>query len=235
MRILICDDDVLIIEQLQKYIRTFFQHIHVKCPEIVCFSNGEALLADKGKKDLIFLDIEMPGMNGIYAGNELRKANENVIIFIVTSYAEYLDDAMRFHVFRYLSKPLDRQRFYRNMKDAVDFYSTLNVRILIETKQGIYMLPSSDIVTVEALERKVLIHTLQRDFESIHTMQHWLEMLPANSFFQTHRSFIVNFEHIASFDHTLIHFTDRQRTAYLTKRKYKAFKEAYLLYLESMR
>lgn len=189
----------------------------------------------QGKKDLVFLDIEMPGMNGIYAGNELRKTNENVIIFIVTSYAEYLDDAMRFHVFRYLSKPLDRQRFYRNMKDAVDFYSTLNVRISIETKQGVYMLPSSAIVAIEALDRKVLIHTLQRDFESIHTMQHWLETLPSNSFFQTHRSFIVNFEHITSFDHTLIHLADNQMTAYLTKRKYSAFKEAYLLYLESTR
>ena len=44
----------------------------------------------------------MPGMNGIYVGNELKKANKNVLIFVVTSYSEYLDEAMRFHVFRYL-------------------------------------------------------------------------------------------------------------------------------------
>ena len=85
MRILICDDDALIVEQLQKYIRNFFEKIGVKCPELVCFSDGESLLADKGEKDILFLDVEMPGMNGIYVGNELKKRNDNIIIFIVTS------------------------------------------------------------------------------------------------------------------------------------------------------
>ena len=83
MRILICDDDALIIEQLQKYIRDFFENISVKCPELVCFSDGESLLADKGKKDILFLDIEMPGMNGIYVGKELKKKNDKIIIFLM--------------------------------------------------------------------------------------------------------------------------------------------------------
>ena len=87
MRILICDDDILVIEQLEGYIKVFFEKISVKCPEIVCFSDGESLLADKGDKDILFLDIEMPGINGIYVGNELKKANDRIIIFIVTSYS----------------------------------------------------------------------------------------------------------------------------------------------------
>ena len=219
MRILICDDDALIVEQLQKYIRNFFEKIGVKCPELVCFSDGESLLADKGEKDILFLDVEMPGMIGIYVGNELKKRNDNIIIFIVTSYSEYLDEAMRFHVFRYLSKPLDKQRFFRNMKDAVDLYNTMTIKIPIETKQG----------------GKVVIHTTQRDFESIRNMQYWLELLPKNCFFQTHRSFIINFEHVTDFDRTLVHMADEQFHAYLTKRKYSAFKEAYLLYLDSTR
>ena len=75
MRILICDDDALMVEQMQKYIRKFFEYNHIKCPELVTFSDGESLLADTGDKDILFLDIEMPGMNGIYIGNELKKAN----------------------------------------------------------------------------------------------------------------------------------------------------------------
>lgn len=235
MRILICDDDHLIHEQLQKYLELFFREIGIKCPDIICYSDGESLLADTGKKDIVFLDVEMSGMKGIYVGNELKKANGNVIIFIITSYSEYLDDAMRFHVFRYLSKPLDMQRFFRNMKDAIDLYNTMTAKIPIETKSGVHTLPASSIIMVEAHGRKVIVHTTKCDFESIHTMQRWVECLPGNCFFQTHRSFLVNLEHVMDFDHSLVHMAGGQFHAYLTRRKYNAFKEAYLLYLESMR
>ena len=235
MRIAVCDDDALMLEQLQKHIKAYFEKACVKCPEIVCFSDGESLLSDKGEKDILFLDIEMPGINGIYVGNELKRQNENIIIFVVTSYSEYLDDAMRFHVFRYLFKPLDIHRFFRNMKDAMNLYNTITVKVPVETKQGVYTLLASSIIAVEALGRKVIVHSTIRDFESIHNMQYWLELLPKNCFFQTHRSFIVNFEHITDFDHTLVHMAGGLFSAYLTKRKYSTFKEAYLLYLESTR
>lgn len=235
MRILICDDDTLMINQLRKYIKIYFEHNHLKCPEIACFSNGESLLADTGEMDILFLDIEMPSMNGIYVGNELKRKNEKIIIFIITAYSEYLDEAMRFHVFRYLSKPLDKQRLFRNLKDAIHLYNTMTTKIPIETRQGVHTLPASSIISVEATGRKVIVHTTLRDFESIHNMLFWLEQLPGNCFFQTHRSFIINFEHVTDFDHTLIHLANHQFSAYLTRRKYSAFKEAYLLYLESTR
>lgn len=73
-----------------------------------------------------FLDVEMPGFDGIYVGNELKKQNDSVIIFIVTSYLEYLDAAMRFHVFRYLSKPIDKQRLFQNLDDALELYYSIN-------------------------------------------------------------------------------------------------------------
>ncbi len=235
MRIAICDDDILVSEQIECLIKTFFETKRIKCPEIIIFSSGESLLADKEANDILFLDIEMPGINGIYVGKELKKANDRIIIFIVTSYPEYLDEAMRFHVFRYLSKPLEKQRFFRNMNDAVDLYNAITVKVPVETKQGIHTLLASSIIMIEAQGRSVTVHTTLHDFESVHTIQYWLDLLPKNCFFQTHRSFIVNFEHISDFDHSLVHLADNQFQAYLTKRKYSAFKGAYLLYLESTR
>lgn len=235
MRILICDDDNYILEQIRKYIRLFFSHNNLKCPEIISFTDGESMLADNKKKDIVFLDVEMVGMNGIYVGNELKKRDDKTIIFIITSYSEYLDEAMRFQVFRYLSKPLEKQRFLRNFKDAVELYYKINIKIAVETKQGVHVINASQIIAVEAQSRKVIIHTTTNDFVSIHNMLYWLENLPSNCFFQTHRSFIINLEHVTDFDHSVVHLTNKHLNAYLTRRKYSAFKEAYLLYLESTR
>lgn len=88
MRILICDDDILITEQLRKYLSEYFSKNNLRIPEIVAFSSGEALLADSGDKDIVFLDIEMSGISGISTGKELQKENPNIIIFIVTSFLE---------------------------------------------------------------------------------------------------------------------------------------------------
>lgn len=235
MRILLCDDDTLVLEQLKKLLEYFFENVHVKIPEIVSYTSGEELLKDKEQKDIVFLDIEMPGVDGIYVGNELKAENRNVIIFVVTSYSEYLDEAMKFHVFRYISKPLDEQRVLRNFKDALVCYNTMTKEIPIETNEGIYTMPSSYIIAIEASGRKVVVHTIKRDYISVHNLNYWLDILPKNNFFQTHRSYIINFEHVTEFDHTVIHMFHGNYTAYLTRRKYTAFKNAYLLYLESMR
>ena len=236
MRILICDDDRSTVAQLQKYIIDFFKNRKLGTPEVQCYSSGETLLSDSGSKDIVFLDVEMPGLNGIYVGRELKEMNKNTIIFIITSYIEYLDDAMRFHVFRYLSKPLDKQRLFQNMKDAIQLYNSTNVKIPIETKEGIYSCTTSEIIFIEAMGRTITVHTLNRDYIVRQNMEHWNRtLINIPCFFQSHRSFIINMKYVTDFDHSLIHLYNDQYTAYLTKRKYSGFKSAYFLYLESTR
>ena len=235
MRIVICDDDIVFVQQLQEYLHEFFQKVNKNYPEIASFQNGEALLRDIGEKDIVFLDIEMNGIDGIYVGSELKKRNTDSIIFIITSFAEYLDEAMRFHVFRYLSKPLDKQRLFRNLKDAIRVYMAASVTIAVETKEKVYTIHASEIISIEAQGRKVIVHTRNKDYLSVHNLQYWINTLQEKCFYHTHRSFIVNMEYVTDFDHTLIHLCQNQFRAYLTRRKYSSFKEAYLLYLESTR
>ena len=233
MRILICDDEQSIVKQLEKYIAEFFKHMKIKVPELQSYNSGESLLSDMGNKDIVFLDIELPGLDGIFVGRELKEKNRNVIVFVITSYAEYLDDAMRFHVFRYLSKPLDKQRLFQNMKDALQLYNSTNTKIPIETKEGISSCSASEIIFVEAHGHTVTVHTLGRDFISVHNMEHWDNVLDMPCFFRSHRSYIVNLKYVTDFDRLLIHLCHDQYVAYLTRRKYTEFKNANFLYLES--
>lgn len=235
MRILICDDDCNITNTISRILKTYFTNKKIKCPEIITYNSGEYLLNDKDPMDIVFLDVEMPGFDGIYVGNTLKRRNSKIIIFIVTSYIEYLDAAMRFNVFRYLSKPIDKQRLFQNLDDALKLLASYNQKTAIETKAGVTIVSTSDIVYVEAKGRKVTIHTTSADYESIHTIQFWYESLPKNIFFRSHRSYIVNLSKVSSFNHELIYLAQNQFSAYLTRRNYSAFKNAYLLYLESTR
>ena len=70
MRILICDDNPLAIEQIHKNLKSFFTYKHIKCPEVISYSCGEDLLNDTGNKDIVFLDIEMPGKRSEYINLE---------------------------------------------------------------------------------------------------------------------------------------------------------------------
>lgn len=177
----------------------------------------------------------MPGLNGILIGQELKQRNKNTIIFIITSFTEYLDDAMRFHVFRYLSKPLDKQRLFQNMNDALELYNSTNTKIPLETKDGVYTVSASDIIFIEGRKRTIHVYTTHREYIVIPKMSYWVTALDSPCFFQSHRSFIVNMQYVTNFDHSLIHLYNDQYTAYLTRRKYSDFKEAYFLYLESTR
>lgn len=235
MNIAICDDNPLIHTQLQSWLDTFFHSYHTKLPEISFFTTGDALLQSKISFDIVFLDVEMPGLNGIQVGRALKVQNEHVIIFIVTAFPDYLDDAMRFHVFRYLSKPLEKQRFFENMKDAMVLYHTCSSKVAVETKQGVHTLPCHEILCVEAVGKRTLIHTRSQVLESLQNITYWKEQLQSACFFQTHRSFIVNMEHISFFDDSVIFLAENPIRIYLTKRKYAKFKEAYLLYMESIR
>ena len=164
LKIAIVDDDEMFRQKIETIIRQNMQgKLFLKT-----YSRPDNLLEDDVTRfDIYILDIEMPGIDGIYTGNELKQENPNIIIIVITAFAEYLDEAMRFHVFRYLSKPIDKFRLFRNLKDALQLYNTTNTKIAIETKQGVYTISSSDIVCVEAQMRKVIVHTTTKDYESI--------------------------------------------------------------------
>lgn len=235
MRIVICDDNEINSNQLRKLIITYFHQLNFHLPDFAIFNCGEDLLADEGNQDIVFLDIEMPGINGIYVGNELKKRNKNAIIIIVTSFLEYLDDAMRFQVFRYLTKPIDKNRLFSNLDDALKLYSSISLNIPIETKDGIVSVNAVDIIMVETTGRKANIYTTVGKYLSTNNINYWRNHLPSQNFYQSHRSYIVNLFHINEFDHSTILLFNKSYSAYLTRRKYTEFKDVYLLFLESTR
>lgn len=236
MRILFCDDDADILEQLQGYVTDFFLHSCGYLPEMEAYTSGESMLADEEAADIIFLDVQMPGLSGIHVGAEMKKRNHNCKVFIVTSYPDYLDDAMRFQVFRYLSKPIDKTRLFRNLKDAVYQHSMETREYPVITDAGMVVLRADEIVCVEAAQRKCFLHTTRGIFVSNETMEYWKKTLTLACFYATHKSFIVNMRYVCQLDKDtiLLRYNGVEKEAYLAKRRFTQFKDTYLFFLGSV-
>ena len=235
MRIVFCDDDPVILRQLLSLVEEFFANLGGAEPEYTFYRSGDEMIRQEGQFDIAFLDVEMPGASGIQAGAKLKEKNPRIKIFIVTAYPDYLDEAMRFQVFRYLSKPIDKTRLFRNLKDAVYAYNIETSEFPIETSAGISVRRSEEIICVESTNRKTIIHTTDGDLISIKNMEYWREALSLPCFYSTHRSYIINMRFIYSIgkDSVILKNGEQQMDAFLSRRKFTHFKNAYLVYMES--
>ncbi len=157
--------------------------------------------------DLIFLDIEMPEMNGV----ELLENYETLPqIIIISGKEKYAIQAIEYDVTDYLLKPISFARFFKAVSKAFDVFKEGNK---IDKKQSIFIKSSSssfvrllydDILWIEALENYVVINTLD-DKHTIHfTMKAILNKLPNNKFKRIHRSYIVNIDKINMIEDNMV-------------------------------
>lgn len=230
MRILICDDEKCLCSRLNSYVTEYMEKNTSIDYEIVEYYSGEDLLEDQGVKDLVFLDIEMPGYNGIYVGNELTEKYPKIIIIMVTSYDCYLDDAMRFSVFRYLDKPVNKERLFRNLDDALKMYSIRNQYIRFEDNGRCVELNTDDIIMIESSRRKNYIITSKETYEVTGTLKEWYDRLNTKIFYMSHRNYIVNIKYITKIENDTVILCGGEYKAYLARRKYGEIRDRFFLY-----
>lgn len=237
LRILFCDDDNEILTRLHKMVLEYFDNINQPHPECVLCHSGEELLKTGAVGDIAFLDVEMDGISGIHTGEQLKKINPRIKIIIVTSFPDYLDEAMKFHVFRYLSKPVDKNRLFRNLKEAIYQINTYSKPIVIETEDGHETVYAEDIVCFESDTRKTKVYTTNKQIISKNGIEHWNKSIDIPCFYSTSRSFIVNMKFVSFFNDDIVTLTcdAYSLNAYLARRRYKSFRDAYLLYVRSMK
>ena len=113
MKILICDDEYTNLEILKKYI-TEYTAAHCIKADIYATASSKDVFESSTSYDLAFLDIQMPDIDGISVAKELKNRNQKVVIFFVTAFDEYQDEAMDLHAFRFFEKPFDSERLYES-------------------------------------------------------------------------------------------------------------------------
>ncbi len=197
MKIAICDDEKIYVEKVEKIVSSFFESEQIEA-NIETYTSGDELVKAEGLFDIVFLDIEMTGLNGIETAKILNQKNNKAKIFIFTSHNHYLDDAMDLNVFRYIDKGSSDERIIAGLKKAVE--SLRHNEIYITTKNNEKLkISKTDIIFVEVKYKKVYVQTVKELFVVRDKFEYFKENLNDSFFAVPHISYIVNMLHITKF------------------------------------
>ena len=122
LRIAVVDDEQEQIDMVSGLADDYFRRRKMAF-HIDTFRSGTLLLASKSKFDLIFLDIQMDGIDGIDTAVEIRKNNKKCQLFYITNYTEEMERSFTVHPFAFIVKPIQVDKFYNNLDDYLKYYT----------------------------------------------------------------------------------------------------------------
>lgn len=229
MRIAICDDEKKICLFMKEIINRFYFDRDEET-YISCFEGGEQLLqANLSDIDLLFLDIEMPGYNGLDVAKIIRKENQSVIIVFVTAYDEFVFESFKVKAYRYLLKPLKEEELIETLQSVQqELYSSEN-ELSISFQNNNYRIRIPDITYVEGMKGKIWIYCKSDTYRYRGALKDIDEMLKGKGFFQIHQSYIINMNKIVRYDKTEIVLEGGYKVP-VSRYKWKGFQEEYARY-----
>lgn len=203
IKCLIIDDEPLAREGLEKYV----QQIDFLALKGICKNALQAnLILQQEPIDLIFLDIEMPGLSGL----ELLKSLPHApFVIFTTAYPQYALDGYQFNAIDYLVKPISFERFLQAINKAWRLLARQHTGaasqqehafIFVKTDKRLVKLSIEDILFIEGMQNYIVIHTAQEKLMILAPLKNILDLLPADTFLQIHKSYIVSINKVEAIE-----------------------------------
>lgn len=194
LRIGICDDSIdardALRLQLEKIMREESEEI------VYEFSTGEGavrwLKNHPGEIDLLFLDVEMNGISGMEAAEEIRKFDTEIMIVFVTGYSDYVFDGYRVNALDYIMKPAKAERLSEVMKRVREqLWSKRDNMYVLKNPEGTFRLPLSSVSYFYSDKRKVVLVCKDKEYCFYGKLDE-VERQLAGSFVRIHQRYLVN-------------------------------------------
>lgn len=230
LKILLCDDEKVYLDDLSEKLNSYMQCRGIEA-EIVTSQCAAAVLQQDLLYDIAFLDIEMDSLDGIALAKALRQCNARVMIFFVTAFAEYQDDAMDFQAFRFFEKPIDSERLYAGLDKALKYRDSLFVDVYVRTDSCVKKLHMDDILLVKTAGREICVVTAQENYTLWGTLEEWRAKLDTPFFCRIHKSFVINLHHVRQYSYKEIVMSNGEHVP-IPSRKQAAFHQVWFDYLK---
>ncbi len=199
-------DANLLVDFLQKYLNREGEEYVVDR-----FRSGLAFLEKYQRKyDVVFMDIELPDINGLETATRLRKVDENVLLVFVTNMAQFAVDGYKVNALDFVVKPVTFQDFQLKMLRVMEQLrrNRKEVRLQVMSKNKVYFLSSADVKYIEVWQHDLIYHTQNQDLIVRGSIREVENQLSKAGFFKCNRCYLVNMKFVTSISENIVHVGD---------------------------
>lgn len=201
IKIAFCDDDMEVLHQMNELLDRYRVERNEDITYAAFQSPFELLTEiEKGiRQDILFLDVVMPGQNGMDVAKEIRQYDTNMKIIFLTSSPEFAVESYSVGAYFYQLKPIWEESFFRLMDSVLaECEKKKKNSLILRSKDGITRIDLQQLEYCEVLGRKLLFHLENGAvLESAGSLDDLAgQLMQYSNFFRPHRSFLVNMEYI---------------------------------------
>lgn len=230
MKLLICDDDKLFAESLQRHIRAYYNKPSWKIIVDCITETAQMSTIRVSQYDIVFLDIDMGKVNGIALARKMREQHPDLILVFITNYVQYSLEGYEVHALRYLLKCQLDQKLYSCLDAVMSAYRKERNYIRLSSNNiEIDILPAH-LVFIETEGRHLKLHLTNEDRTAIAvsmTMGKLQELLAPRGFLRVHQSYLVNMAFVQQIKSTGVWLTNGTKLP-ISARNYQEIKQEYL-------
>ena len=232
IKIGICDDEKIFLDKILEMVQKYLSEKNIKA-DIDTFTDGKSLVEGYREYDILFLDIEMPILDGMETAKRIREMNSQTLIIFVTSSQEMVYKAFEVKTFRYLVKPIEYNELMIVLDAAIEELNKIgDETITVEITQRKYIkILVSEIIYIEKIRRKIIIHTKEKSYESNINIRDIEILLMEKNFYRTYTSYLVNMECIKDYDKNSVILRNGE-IVMLSRLKYQDFKNTFMKFLK---
>ena len=229
MLVAICDDNRSFCNELKSVLLDYkTKHLlHIDVYEFAC---GEALLNSAKSFDIVFLDYQMPGLDGMAVARALRRKNITCSIVFVTSYPQFILESFEVQPYRFFVKPLQQDQVVSLMNTYISQQKLLAPIIVINDNSQM-VINAKDILYLEGNGKYCIIRTVRNTFNSSKTLAQAHALLPQHCFYRSHKSYVVNLYSISSFQNGVVTLTNGE-IAQISRNKMAEFRRVYMQFVK---
>ena len=197
LNIAIVEDDPRAAGLLVSYLDRYAQERGTACNSVIFNDALDFLTGYKASFDLVFMDIELPGLDGMEAARRLREVDESVILIFVTNMANFAVKGYEVDALDFIVKPVAYFPFSVKLGRAVKRLESRQEReLLVPAEDGVVCLKCSEVTYIEVMQHRITYHTRDKSYAGYGSLKKIEPLLPEKAFVRCNSCYVVNLRYV---------------------------------------